>query len=59
MLVDSHCHLNFPEFKQDLDLVIKNANDQGIKYMLTVNTRLSESVDIQRIAEANSNIFYI
>ena len=57
MLVDSHCHLNFPEFKQDLDLVIKNANDQGIKYMLTVNTRLSESVDIQRIAEANSNIF--
>jgi TatD DNase family protein len=57
MLVDSHCHLNFPEFKQDLDLVIKNANDQGIKYMLTVNTRLSESPDIQRIAEANSNIF--
>ncbi len=57
MLVDSHCHLNFPEFKQDLDLVIKNANDQGIKYMLTVNTRLSESLDIQRIAEANSNIF--
>lgn len=57
MLVDSHCHLNFPEFKQDLDLVIKNANDQGIKYMLTVNTRLSESLDIQSIAEANSNIF--
>ncbi|MEI7493773.1 MAG: TatD family hydrolase [Alphaproteobacteria bacterium] len=57
MLVDSHCHLNFPEFKQDLDLVIKNANDQGIKYMLTVNTRLSESLDIQRIAEAHSNIF--
>ncbi len=57
MLVDSHCHLNFPEFKQDLDLVIKNANDQGIKYMLTVNTRLSESLDIQRLAEANSNIF--
>ncbi len=57
MLVDSHCHLNFPEFKQDLDLVIKNANDQGIKYMLTVNTRLSESLDIQRIAEANSNVF--
>jgi TatD DNase family protein len=57
MLVDSHCHLNFPEFKQDLDLVIKNANDQDIKYMLTVNTRLSESLDIQRIADANSNIF--
>ncbi len=57
MLVDSHCHLNYPDFKQDLDQVIKNAHDQGISYMLTVNTRLSESLDIQRIAEANANIF--
>ena len=59
MLVDSHCHLNYPDFKQDLDQVIKNAHDQGISHMLTVNTRLSESLDIQRIAEANANIFVL
>lgn len=57
MLVDSHCHLNFPEFKQDLAQVIENAHNQNIKYMLTVNTRLAESLDIQQISEAYPNIF--
>lgn len=57
MLVDSHCHLNFPEFAQDLTQVIENAHAQNIKYMLTVNTRLAESLDIQKIAESYSNIF--
>jgi len=57
MLVDSHCHLNFPEFKEDLDTVIENAREHGIGHMLTVNTRLSESLAIQAIAEKYSNIF--
>ena len=57
MLVDSHCHLNFPEFKHDLNQVIDNAHNQGIRYMLTVNTRLSESLDIQQIADSYPNIF--
>jgi len=57
MLVDSHCHLNFPEFAEDLDEVVKHAYDQRIGHMLTVNTRLSESVAIQKIAEKYPNIF--
>lgn len=57
MLVDSHCHLNFPEFKQDLNQVIDHARDQGISHMLTVNTRLSEILEIKRIADTYSNIF--
>lgn len=57
MLVDSHCHLNFLEFKQDLNQVINHAHNQGISYMLTVNTRLSESLDLQHIASNYPNIF--
>lgn len=57
MLVDSHCHLNFPEFKEDLDQVVTRAREYGIGHMLTVNTRLSESLDIQAIAERYENIF--
>lgn len=57
MLVDSHCHLNFPEFKDDLDAVVGHAQNQGIGYMLTVNTRLSESLEVQSIAEKYPNIF--
>lgn len=57
MLVDSHCHLNFPEFKEDLDIVIENAKNNGVKYLLTVNTSLQESLDLQKIAKNYENIF--
>ena len=57
MLVDSHCHLNYPEFQEDMDDVVENAKNQGIDYMLTVNTRLSESLAIQAIANKYSNVF--
>lgn len=57
MLVDSHCHLNFPEFKDDLPETIKRAWDQGIKTILTVNTKLSEAQDLQKIADTYPQVF--
>lgn len=57
MLVDSHCHLNFPEFANDLPEVIQRAHNIGIETMLTINTRLSETLDLQKIAETYDNIF--
>lgn len=57
MLVDSHCHLNFPDFANDLDQVIKNAELNGVSYFLTVNTSLKESLTIQAIAEKYPNVF--
>ncbi|AIK95748.1 TatD family hydrolase [Candidatus Odyssella acanthamoebae] len=57
MLVDSHCHLNFPEFKEDLPAVLHRAKLNGIATMLTINTRLTEAREIQAIAEGYSNIF--
>ncbi|NBC33538.1 MAG: YchF/TatD family DNA exonuclease [Alphaproteobacteria bacterium] len=40
MLVDSHCHLDFPDFADDLDGVIARAQAAGVAYMLTICTRL-------------------
>ncbi len=57
MLIDSHCHLNFPDFKDDLDEVMRRADLNGIKTMLTVNTRLSESLAIQKIADTYPSVF--
>lgn len=51
MLVDSHCHLNFPDFADDLPDVIRRAQIAGIGTMLSVNTKLSESKVIQAIAD--------
>ena len=38
MLVDSHCHLEMPQFKKDRDEVIKRAKENGLGYIITVGT---------------------
>ncbi len=58
MLVDSHCHLNFPEFAEDLDQVIKTAAQQGVTTLLTVNTRLNETDHLRQIAETYPQVFF-
>lgn len=57
MLVDSHCHLNFPEFKDDLPDVVRRAQIAGVEVMVSVNTRLNESVEIQKIADQFPFVF--
>ncbi len=57
MFVDSHCHLNYPEFSEDLDEVIKRAHDKGVGKMVSICTRLSEVEDIRKIACQYENIF--
>jgi TatD DNase family protein len=57
-LVDSHCHLNFPELIDDLDNVIKKADENYVKYLLTVNTCLKETNVLQKISEKYANIFF-
>lgn len=51
MLVDSHCHLDFPDFEDELDAVITRAADAGIGYMLTICTRLDKFGPILTLAE--------
>lgn len=57
MLVDSHCHLNFPEFAKDLPEVIQRAHNIGVGTMVTINTRLDEALDLQKITDTYDNIF--
>jgi len=43
MLVDTHCHLDFPEFDQDRDEVLSRAKAQGIAYMVNIGSSLKGS----------------
>lgn len=56
MLVDSHCHLNYPEFA-DLDAVVARAKMQGVGLMQTISTKRSDFALVKAIAEAQPNIF--
>ncbi len=56
-LVDSHCHLNFPDFKDDLEQVVSRAIDSGVKYMQTICTEMAEFDEVYSIANRYDNIF--
>lgn len=43
MLIDTHCHLDFPEFDNDRDEVILRARDKGIEYIINIGSSLEGS----------------
>lgn len=57
MLVDSHCHLDFPDFAETRDDVVSRAAQAGVGAMVTISTRVAEFAKIRAIAEAYDNIF--
>lgn len=57
MLVDSHCHLNFPDFRDDIDDVIARATEAGVKVMQTICTEMSEFEEVYAIAERYKQIY--
>ncbi len=50
MLVDSHCHLDFPAFADDLEQVMARARAAGVGAVQTISTRLSGFEDVLAIA---------
>lgn len=57
-LVDSHCHLDFPDFADELPEVIARAKAAGVTRMVTICTRLRQEPQVRAIAEAYEGVFY-
>jgi len=57
-LVDSHCHLDFPELAADLPAVIARAHAAGVRRIVTICTRLRNEPQVRAIAEAHLSVFY-
>ena len=57
MIIDSHCHLDYPELYNNLDHVVKRAEQNQIKYMLTICTTLDSFEKIKIIVKKYKNIF--
>ena len=51
MLVDSHCHLDFPDFASELDGVVSRAKSAGVGHMLTICTRVRKFDEVLAVAE--------
>jgi TatD DNase family protein len=57
MLVDSHCHLDFPDFAADRADVLARARNAGVGVMVTIGTRLSKFAEVRAIAESDPALF--
>jgi TatD DNase family protein len=55
--VDSHCHLNFPEFQNDLDAVMARARAVGVQTFLTINTRLDQAAALFSLTQRFSDVY--
>lgn len=57
MLVDSHCHLDFPDFSTELDAVISRARAAGVGRIVTISTRVKRHAEVLAIAEKFLEVF--
>lgn len=57
MLVDSHCHLDFPDLAAEREAVIARARAAGVGAMLTIATRLDQFPGVRAIARADEAIW--
>jgi TatD DNase family protein len=57
MLVDSHCHLDFPDFSADLDAIVARAAAAGVGRMVTISTRVRRLGGLLAIAERFPNVY--
>ncbi len=58
MLIDSHCHLDFPDFEAELPSVIERARTHGVGRMITISTRVAKYDVYRSIAEANPSVWF-
>jgi TatD DNase family protein len=57
MLVDSHCHLDFPDFDADRDAVVERARAAGVGAMVTISTRVHRFEALKAIAARYERVY--
>jgi TatD DNase family protein len=57
MLIDSHCHLDFPDFADEVDAVVARAQARSVEMLVTISTRVREHARVLAIAERFPNVY--
>lgn len=57
-IVDSHCHLDFPDFQGELPQIIARAHAAGVTRMVTICTKLANESTVRAIAETYPGVYY-
>ncbi len=57
MIVDSHCHLDFPDFAGETDALIARAATADVELMVTIGTRIRDFDQVRALAEAHRQVY--
>ncbi len=57
-ITDSHCHLDFPDFADELPQVIERAVSAGVTRMVSICTKLRQEPQVRAIVETHAPVFY-
>ena len=57
-LIDSHCHLDFPEFEGKIEALLENAKAHHVEKMVTICTKLSAYNSVKALAERYKPIYF-
>ena len=57
VLIDSHCHLDFPDFGPEVEDVVARAHEAGVGLMLTISTKVSEFDRVRAVAERFPHVY--
>ena len=57
-LIDSHCHLDFPDFAPEIDAVVARARAAGVRRLITISTRVAQFATYKALAERFDEVFF-
>ena len=57
MIIDTHAHLDFPDYKDDIDEVIERAGEVGVEYMINVGTTVASSIKSIELTKQYKQIY--
>ena len=58
MLIDSHCHLDFPDFAAERDAIVARARAAGVGRLITISTRVDKYEEVRAVADAYDDVFF-
>jgi TatD DNase family protein len=57
MVIDSHCHLDFPDFESEIDDIVGRAREAGVGRMITISTRVRQFEKIRALMERFADVY--
>ena len=58
MIIDSHCHLDFPDFAPERDAVVARARAAGVGRMITISTRVDKLEQVRSLADTYDDVYF-